>query len=433
MKKYILLSTLLCAFGAKAQIANNDFETWQTDTSYLAEGEISDLPADTSVYLDPEFWTTSNILTNLDSLGNRSLVTQSSNAYSGTSAIQMITDTIHVPPISSLPINHITLPGFAVNGFFHVTDIHLSSTAVISPASIPGAGQPISQRLASISGYFNYTPVYNTLTHANDTCIIWGTLRKGDTVVADAIFKSADTTGGYQHFSADFVYYSCEMPDTFVMLMASSIPNPYSMAGFTNPLQPGSVLLVDGVSYDVLPTNYAFAPFATNDVNTIPKNVTSTINVLANDDDCANLPLTVTVVTQPNHGTASVTADNQIAYTPDSSYVGLDTVKYKDTNTNGDTAVALCVVYVSNTTGIGNIHEIAVVIYPNPANDVLNIEVGEKADIQIIDINGRLMLADAVVANEKKTISTAILPSGVYFLKVFGDRTVTTKQIVIVK
>ena len=68
-------------------------------------------------------------------------------------------------------------------------------------------------------------------------------------------------------------------------------------------------------------------PVAVNDAATTLLNTTLPIQVLANDSDPDNDPLTITAVTQPAHGT--VTNTNTVAtYTPATGYLGLDSFTY---------------------------------------------------------------------------------------------------------
>lgn len=70
-------------------------------------------------------------------------------------------------------------------------------------------------------------------------------------------------------------------------------------------------------------------------------------------------------------------------------------------------------------------------IYPNPANDIVNISKNNNIDIKsvtITDINGRVV--KEIVANEIAAISIADLTAGVYLLKIVtAEGTGTTKLI----
>jgi hypothetical protein len=73
-------------------------------------------------------------------------------------------------------------------------------------------------------------------------------------------------------------------------------------------------------------------------------------------------------------------------------------------------------------------------IYPNPANDLLNVVVSENAYVQIMDMNGReLIMETNVTANQKQAISTENLANGVYMMKIYNGNFVTVKKVVISK
>lgn len=439
MKKNLLaftLLTVLCISKLNAQIVNNGFENWQLDTFYLTADTIGTLPADTVVFSEPSGWTSSNFLTALDSFGAKRLVTQSNVSYSGHSAIQLVTDSIKLPPnLISLPIQGLILPGFALNGIFPLGTKTFTSSSVINPASIPGAGQPLAQRLASISGYYNYAPVFNTNTNSHDTCIVWAVLRKGKTVIANAIFKSTDSTGGYMPFTANFQYVSCEMPDTLVVFLASSSPNVYTFIPAGNSLQPGSKLLVDDLSYDTLAANYNFAPFAKNDLFTVYAHHSDTLNVLANDTDCSGAALIVSISVPPHHGTASLFGNN-IIYTPTPGYLGLDSIYYEDTNISNGTAIALCLVFITQNTGMEQLAQLAMNLHPVPAGNELNIQFENpgKCTGRIYDFAGKLFLSTELNDNDNR-INIQNLSNGLYTIEVLNaqNTAIGRRKFVVVK
>ena len=426
MKKTLLsalLSVIAGILTVDAQINNNSFENWKLDTFDLPANVLSTLPADTITFFDPLQWTSSNSLTRLDSIGRKILVTQSPDAYSGNSSIKMVTDTISIPIIANFPLQKVIIPGFALNGNFPITSIKLNgSVQVISPISVPGAGQPFTQRLKTFKGYYNYAPAYNNIAHSNDTCVIWATLRKGKTPVANAIFKSIDSTSGWASFSVDFQYVSCDLPDTLVILMASSVPNVSNFIGGGNGLPAGSVLLVDSLTYDTLADSYVFAPFAQNDLSSTFKNKLDTINVLANDTDCSGAALSVAIISGPNHGTASLLADNSILYTPNTNYTGLDTIYYRDTNGSNDTADARVVIFINNNVGIDNLNMVAVNLYPVPSDNVLHIQFENpgKCKGNMYDVVGNLVLSTEL-NNNNNQISTQNLPVGMYAIELLNS------------
>lgn len=69
-------------------------------------------------------------------------------------------------------------------------------------------------------------------------------------------------------------------------------------------------------------------PVANPDPATTQENTPVTINVLANDTDPDNDPLSVDSVTDPPNGSAAINADQTVTYTPDANFFGADTFDY---------------------------------------------------------------------------------------------------------
>ncbi|RFM28396.1 Ig-like domain-containing protein, partial [Chitinophaga silvisoli] len=92
------------------------------------------------------------------------------------------------------------------------------------------------------------------------------------------------------------------------------------------------------------------APVATDDVVTIVEDTNGTGNVLTNDTDPDGDALTVSVVTDPVHGTIVLNADGSFTYTPNANFNGLDTVIYQACDNNGgcDTASLIITVTAMN-------------------------------------------------------------------------------------
>ncbi len=433
MKKSLLIAslfTLLAFNNVSAQIPNNSFETWKLDTFYLGAGEISNLPADTITFMDPVSWTSSNTLTGLDSLGGVTFVTQSATAYHGASSVRLTTDTVKLPVIPNFPALNLSIPGFVVNGDFPITAESLvGGGSVISPVSLIGAGQPYSQRLGKIKGYYQYTPVFNTNTGSNDTCLVWATLRKGTTVIADAIFKSTAATSGWQAFEAPFVYSSCDMPDTLVILLASSVPNVATILGGSSGLIPGSVMLVDSIYYET-GGSINFPPIARPDLDSTSKNTAKNIDVKANDEDCddSTPSLSVSVSVQPSFGTTTVVGSGVVQYTPATNYVGVDSFTYSlsDGNTSSTARVR---VYVFNSLGINDANQIAVSVYPVPASDVINVQFENRGrtTLRVFDVTGKLVLTSFLTKNNN-AVQTAELANGVYGLQIADESNVVISR-----
>ena len=73
-------------------------------------------------------------------------------------------------------------------------------------------------------------------------------------------------------------------------------------------------------------------------------------------------------------------------------------------------------------------------VYPNPAQDKLNVEVTENSKVEIFNLSGELVI-DAIVVNANKvnTIDVQKLSTGVYMLKVYNSNYSEIKKVVIKK
>lgn len=91
---------------------------------------------------------------------------------------------------------------------------------------------------------------------------------------------------------------------------------------------------------------------------------------------------------------------------------------------------------ITVSTGVSNmnINDSQVSIYPNPANDVLNIVVSQNSLVSLIDVEGRDVVAPInVTANQKQMINTDHIASGVYMMKISNANFVSMKKVVIKK
>ena len=73
-------------------------------------------------------------------------------------------------------------------------------------------------------------------------------------------------------------------------------------------------------------------------------------------------------------------------------------------------------------------------VYPNPASDLLNVEVSVSARIVLMDMNGRSVLVKAENdENVKHQLNVSGIPSGMYMLKVYNKDFVSIKKVLIEK
>ena len=88
--------------------------------------------------------------------------------------------------------------------------------------------------------------------------------------------------------------------------------------------------------------------------------------------------------------------------------------------TNSDNCTDTAVLNVNvGPTGINDIKNANIKIYPNPTNNIINIEglnKNENNTILIFDVQGKLVITKTI--NEKGTIDLSELNKGVYVIKI---------------
>ncbi len=86
------------------------------------------------------------------------------------------------------------------------------------------------------------------------------------------------------------------------------------------------------------------------------------------------------------------------------------------------------------TTGIAELKESNVAIYPNPTNGLFTIQLEskEKQLIQLYDIAGNIVLTQSL-ENGNNTIDASYLAAGIYNISIKGNTSLTNKKLVIVK
>lgn len=90
------------------------------------------------------------------------------------------------------------------------------------------------------------------------------------------------------------------------------------------------------------------SPTAVDDTVPVPSDTAIDIPVTGNDLDPESLPLTVTAVGPPGHGTAQINANGTVGYTPDAGFYGTDTFSYTISDDVGNTATGQVNVQVAN-------------------------------------------------------------------------------------
>jgi len=91
-----------------------------------------------------------------------------------------------------------------------------------------------------------------------------------------------------------------------------------------------------------------------------------------------------------------------------------------------------CLSVTRGTTGINEIAEGEVNVYPNPATTVINIANAEGAQISVFDINGR-MISNVESASANQTIDASNFAKGMYIVRIANGNNVITKKVSVVR
>ena len=118
-------------------------------------------------------------------------------------------------------------------------------------------------------------------------------------------------------------------------------------------------------------------------------------------------------------------------FDPEAAGLGTHTITYTYVSDDGCENSAEETLYVDACTGIDEIKEDAVQVYPNPANEIVNISSkSNMVSVRIYNYAGQLM--DGLKLNERSyQINTSSFPAGVYSIKIETEDNVITKRLII--
>jgi len=105
-------------------------------------------------------------------------------------------------------------------------------------------------------------------------------------------------------------------------------------------------------------------------------------------------------------------------------------IKYTFFNENNESeAISVVVQFSATTTGIGDIEETAIAVYPNPANNFVNIESQSRIErIGIYDLTGKTVYSTTSDQNKLK-INIDFLESGIYLIKLETENGIRVEKL----
>ncbi|QDG52671.1 tandem-95 repeat protein [Persicimonas caeni] len=164
-------------------------------------------------------------------------------------------------------------------------------------------------------------------------------------------------------------------------------------------------------------------PVTTDDTLTLDEDTTQTIDVAANDTDADGDSLTVSIVTGPTNGTASVVS-NQIEYTPDANFNGSDSLTYQVADGNGGTATGTLSITVDPVNDAPTANAGADLTVNE--GDVVNLNGANSSDIDTGDsIASYAWTLDTKPTNSTATLTDAATATPSFTADVAGDYVLT--------
>jgi hypothetical protein len=121
-----------------------------------------------------------------------------------------------------------------------------------------------------------------------------------------------------------------------------------------------------------------------------------------------------------------------LRFTPAGNQTGTAKIKLTLTGGEGQKRQVVFYVFVINASGVEELSQKTITIYPNPANDQLKIEFpsNQFREISITDIEGRLVIRQ-LVYSDRFTTSVKSWGKGLYIIKMTGNGHSVTERFVV--
>lgn len=86
---------------------------------------------------------------------------------------------------------------------------------------------------------------------------------------------------------------------------------------------------------------------------------------------------------------------------------------------------------ITHTTTTERVLNSRLSIYPNPANDMLTIEIGENAFVSFIDLSGKILFTTEIIAGNTKIPLAHLTPGGLIIIKIATKNDVFFKKVLV--
>lgn len=178
---------------------------------------------------------------------------------------------------------------------------------------------------------------------------------------------------------------------------------------------------------DILVMSYDFVPQAVNDTAKVMSGRRAVVDVLQNDADYYNGPISLQIVQEPKNGVATVLPDYEIQYQPDPSFLRIDSLQYSLCDKDNDCDRAWLFFVNGGSDDFSSFLKFGFSPNGDGINDVLFIkELNGYADMNmmIYDRAGTVVYSDVAYTNSWNGISNIgyhkgrLLPCGTYLFQV---------------
>ncbi len=247
--------------------------------------------------------------------------------------------------------------------------------------------------------------------------------------------KDWNIAAGTDSLSSEWIVY----PKDTTMYLGSHTMNPVTATYLWSTSETTGEITINPVvttTYTVVAT---IGNCSTEDSVVVTVNPSPIVSITATEDTiCLNEVLTldagsgfVTYLWDDGSTTQTITVDGAV--------LGIGTHDFEVivTNANACKEEAEFELEVVDCTGIEDFNSSEITVYPNPANDIVNISLkglyGELA-IQITDIQGNVILNENLEASNgeyKKQFDFSKFAKGLYFIKLMNNESIRTEKVII--
>lgn len=380
-----------------------------------------------------------NFTSAISDAGIAGIISPSNDSTCTLSAAETVT--VLISNLGNTPISNFDV-SYQINSGTVVTE---TVTSTIQPFGTLSYSFSTTEDLSALGTYdiVAYTTLTGDFNNANDTAM--QTVASADALITVNILTDdygSETTwelinnsnsqvvasGGPYDSNTNYSTYVCvQSSDCFTFNIYDSYGD-----GICCSYGNGTYEIVwNTTSLGIVPGSFTTSATVTN-ICDQPLSVTATSN---NDSICLGDNAMLTATGAYGSGTYTYAWSNSAGTTASVTVAPTTTTTYVVTVSDGtDTATDDVTVIVVDCSGVNEIGTSnPIIIFPNPAKDVLNINAAQKIEsVKLLNVFGQMILNNAVNGNNI-TISTSALADGVYYLQIETAEGIVSRKISVIR